>query len=103
MQDKTSREHHPLTLLACQDNEDVLCYHQATKADDYVQFKEAMDRKIENFKQEKMFAVIPLKDKFDAKTLMPFVSSFKRKRNLLGELIKHKARLCMDGGKQAKG
>ena len=43
--DKILNEHHPLTLLASQANEDVLCYHQAMKADDYVQFKEAMDKK----------------------------------------------------------
>ena len=101
--DKTLNKHRPLTLLAPQANEDVLCYHQTMKNDDGIQFKEGMDEEIDNFKQEKIFKLIPLKDRPDAKTLTPFAWSFKRKINPLGELTKHKARLCMHGAKQVKG
>ena len=73
------------------------------KADNCARFKETMDKEIENFKQENIFKVVPLKDKPDAKTLISFAWSFKRERNPLGRLIKHKALMCMCGGKQFKG
>ena len=65
--DKTLNKCNQFTLLASQSNENVLCYHQSMKADDSIQFKEAMCKEIENFKKEKIFEVIPVKDKPDAK------------------------------------
>ena len=37
--EKTLNENHPLTLLAHQSNKEALCYYQAMKVDDSIQFK----------------------------------------------------------------
>ena len=58
-----------------------------------------MKQEIDNFKEEKIFELVPLNKKPSHKSLIPFVWSFKYKRNPIGELIKHKARLCVHGGK----
>ena len=62
-----------------------------------------MSKEISSFKEKEIFEVIPLKDKPIEKNLIPFVWSFKRKHNSLGNLIKYKARLYIHGGKQVKG
>ena len=62
-----------------------------------------MKKEINSFKDEKIFELMLLNKKPAHKSLIPFVWSFKRKRNPIGELIKHKAHLCVDGGKQIKG
>ena len=73
------------------------------KADDSIQFKEAMSKEIGSFKKEKTFTLISLKDKPSNRSLIPFVWSFKRKRNPMGELLKHKVRLCIHSRKEVKG
>ena len=89
--------------MASKANNDVLYYHQAMKADDADEFRKAMKKEIDSFNEEKIFELIPISKKPDHKSLIPFVWSFKRKRNPMGELIKHKARLCVYGGKQVQG
>ena len=49
-----------------------------------------------------MFELMPIENEPKENTMIPFAWSFKRKRNPIGELIKHKARLCVHGGKQVK-
>ena len=65
------------------------------KADDADEFRKAMKKEIDSFNEEKIFELIPISKKPDHKSLIPFVWSFKRKHNPMGELIKHKARLCI--------
>ena len=62
-----------------------------------------MNKEIESFKLEKIFELMHSKDKPLEKCLIPFIWLFKRKRNPLSELIKHKVRLCIYRGKQVKG
>ena len=66
-------------------------------------FKEAMKKEVNSFIEKKIFQIIPLKDKPSHKSLIPFVWSFKQKRNIIGDLIKYKARLYLHGEKQVKG
>ena len=73
------------------------------KANDADLFKDTMEVEIASFKEENMFKLIPLTDKPKDKILIPFAWSFKRKRNALGELIKHKAHLCINSAKQVFG
>ena len=101
--DNTFNNLHPLSFMASKANNDVLYYHQAMKADDADEFRKAMKKEINSFKDEKIFELMLLNKKPAHKSLIPFVWSFKRKRNPIGELIKHKARLCVHGGKQIKG
>ena len=71
------------------------------KIDETNLFKNAIEVDIVSFKEEKTFKLTPLTDKPKDKALIPFVSSFKRKHNVLGELIKHKTYLCINDTKQA--
>ena len=73
------------------------------QSDDAKSFREVMNKEIESFKQEKIFDIIPISNKPSNKSLILFIWSFKRKRNPIGELIKHKVRLCIHGGRQVKG
>ena len=58
------------------------------KANDLAQFKKAMETEIENLKKENIFKLMSLENKPHDRLLILFVWSFKRKRNLMGELIK---------------
>ena len=60
---ETFNQMYPLSLMASQANEDVLYYHQAIKAEDSAQFREAMLKEINSFKKEQIFELIPLKNK----------------------------------------
>ena len=62
-----------------------------------------MATEIASFKDENIFKIISIKNKLAGKNLIPFIWSFKRKRNPMDDLIKHKARLCIHRGKQVKG
>ena len=50
--DITLNESYPLSLLASQENDDVLHDHQAMKADDSPQFKEEMGVEINSLKMK---------------------------------------------------
>ena len=93
----------PLSYVASQANDDVLYYHQAMQSEDSDDFRKAMAKETSSFKQEKAFEIMPIGSKPKEKSLIPFMWSFKRKRNPMGNLIKHETRLCMHGGRQVKG
>ena len=69
------------------------------EAHDSESFREVMGKEIDSFNKEDIFKLIPIKDKLKHKSLILFIWSFKRKRNLLSNLIKHKARLYIHRGK----
>ena len=101
--ENTLNHMHPLSMMASKANNDVLCYHQAMKAEDADDFKETMGKEIQSFKDEETYELIHVKRKPSHESLIPFIWSFKRKRSPMGELMKHKARSCAHGGKQIKG
>ena len=70
---------------------------RANETDD---FREAIEKEIDSFKSNDIFELAPLENKLKHKLLMHFAWSFKRKRNLIGELIKHKACSHVHGGKK---
>ena len=73
------------------------------QSEDYDAFHEAMAKETSSFTAEKIFETTPLKNKPQAKCLIPFVWSFKGNWNPMGDLIKHGAKLCIHGGRQVKG
>ena len=73
------------------------------KAKDSEDFKAAMKKEVNDLYKADVFEVIPLKDKLKEYKLIRFIWSFRRKRSLIGLLIKHKARLCIHVGMQEKG
>ena len=68
------------------------------KAEDSEDFKAAMKKEINDLYEANIFDIIPLEDKPKNYKLIRFIWSFKRKRSLIGVLIKHKARLYVHGG-----
>ena len=93
---------HPC-ILQTQCEKDNLYYHEAMHAHDCAEFQNAMDKEVESLQKDGVFRIIPLSELPSDKKLIPMIWSFKRKRNPLGDLIKHKARLCVHGGKQRYG
>ena len=73
------------------------------KEDNNPQFKEVMGFEASSFRKEHLLKLVILKDKPQEKSLTPFTRSFKREKNPMGKLIKHKTRLCACRGKQIKG
>ena len=71
--DKTANYMHPLSYLASQANEDVLCYHQEMKAEDSLSFREAKNSEIQSFKKEGVLELTPINNKTQDRTLTPFV------------------------------
>ena len=90
---------YPLLFLASQANKDILYFYEATKAKDLDCFKNAIIEEIFSFKKEKIFSIIPLNQKLSHKSLIPFMLVFKYEHNPLGDLLKYKARLCLNRAK----
>jgi hypothetical protein len=77
----------------------------AREAPNWDDFQVAMATEMDNHQQQKHIGVVrkdSIKDLTKVDILMRFWS-FKKKRTPLGELIKHKARLCAHGGQQHYG
>ena len=82
-------------------DKDTMYYGQAMKAPNVVDFIRAMEKEITDLNDTGKLVKktnIPKEVK-----LIRLIWSFKRKQNPLGQLIKHKARLCIHGGMQRKG
>ena len=94
---------HTFSHVVIKVNECVLHYHEAIKDDDDGCFREDTCTEITSLKEENLFKLIPVCDKLSHEFLVPFVWSFKRKRDTIDELIKYKSRLCAHSGKQTKG
>ena len=85
----------PRLLLATDSNNDNLHYGGAMAAPDKQDFLLAMKKEISDLTKDKVWR-LELKKNIPAKAkLIRLIWSFKRKRNPLGELLKHKARLCV--------
>ena len=59
--------------MALQANQDVLYYYQVMSTEDSNLFKEAMKKEVNSFIEEKIFQIIPLKDKSSYKLLIIFI------------------------------
>ena len=101
--DGSNNAFQPFAYHADQSNNDTLYYGQAMKAEDADDFKAAMNKEVKDLYEADVFDIIPIEDKPKDRKLIKFIWSFKRKRSLIGVLIKHKARLCVHGGMQEKG
>ena len=72
-------------------------------APDKTEFLQAMKKKIHDLTKDKVWQIEAKKNIPPDAKLICLIWSFKRKRNPLGVLLKHKARLCVHGGMQTKG
>ena len=70
------------------------------KAEYAEDFKVSMRKEVNDSYEAAVCGAIPLLEKPKDKKLIKFIRSFRRKLPPIGELIKHKDRLCAHGGMQ---
>ena len=93
----------PRLLAASMVDQDTMHYGDAMRAHDQQEFREAMVKEVEDLTKTHVWKLIWKSDMPKEAKLIRLIWSFKRKKNPLGELLKHKARLCVHGGMQRKG
>ena len=83
---------------------DTMYHHQAMRQPDRDDFKAAMDKEIKDQMRNGNFTVLR-RDSLPKETqILPTVWQMKRKRDIeSGRIIKHKARLNVNGSKMQKG
>jgi len=79
-----------------------MTYQQAMQQPDRFEYIKAMVKEVENHFEREHWEIVKRSTIGGAKTLR-VVWSFKWKRNPLGILTKHKARLCVEGHMQEYG
>ena len=72
-------------------------------ADDSEEFIAAMVKEIKDLFDTEVWELILISDLPADAILIPLIWSFRRKRDPMGNLLKHKARICVHGGKQCFG
>ncbi len=83
---------------------DIIYYHQALQHPDAQQFANAVVKEVNGHVENKHWQLIKCRDVPEDVQVVPSVWSMQRKRNLTtNEIIKHKARLILHGGKQVYG
>jgi hypothetical protein len=83
--------------------EDTLTQSQMLKASDSSAFLKAQESEIRGLENMKVFQYEKISDLPAKARLLSSTWSYRRKRCLNGELVKHKARLCVDGSQQMLG
>ena len=103
LQDGTSNLTDPRVLAASMADKDTMHYGQAMKAPDVEKFIQAMEKEVNDLNETGVWKLVKKTDMPKDAKLIRLIWSFKRKRNPLGQLIKHKARLYVHGDMQCKG
>ena len=93
----------PRLLAASMADKDTMHYGEAMKAPDVADFIRAMEKEVTDLNDTGVWKLVKKTDMPKEAKLIRLIWSFKRKRNPLGQLIKHKVRLCVHGGMQRKG
>ena len=103
LQDGTENLVDPRILAASMADKDTMHYGQAMQAHDKADFIKAMEKEVNDLNSTGVWKLVRKSEMPKDAKLIRLIWSFKRKRNPLGQLIKHKARLCVHGGMQRKG
>ena len=91
--DDTEQPEHPLLAFGASNDPDTLYLHEAIRAPDKKQFKEAMVKEFNGQWDNGNFKLIEWKQLKRGTPVLPGVWALKRKRRILsGEVYKHKAR-----------
>lgn len=93
----------PVCYLACNNKEDILTQSQMLKASDATQFIECQGAEIEGLLKFKVMDAYPISNLPPQAKLISSIWSYRRKRLPNGVLLKHKARLCVNGKEQEFG
>ena len=84
-------------------NEDTLSQSQMKRAEDRASFEAAQIPEIQGLIDQDVWEYVSLSDVPPGYRLLNAIWSYKRKRRPDGSLLKHKARICVDGSKQQYG
>jgi hypothetical protein len=83
---------------------DIMYYDQALQQPDAKQFTIAVVKEVNGHVNNKYWTLVKQKDVQKKAQVVPYVWAMRRKRDLTtNEVIKHKARLNLHGGKQVYG
>ena len=92
------RDSYPITIAAETSQKYNSHLGKAMKADNYEDFMKAMEKEIKYFTTEDVWEILTKSSLPTSAHIIRLIWIFKIKRNPFGELIKHKARLCVHGG-----
>ena len=96
--------HDPLYASKASTDPDILYLHEAMKAEDWPNFRAAMQKGIDDRMEGKNFSVIHKAKVPRTATILPAVWQMRRKRDIKSGTIKnYKARLNIDGSRMRKG
>lgn len=73
------------------------------KCEDRPQFEEQMQKEIQSMFQNNVFKLYPKQQVPRYKSILPAIWSFRRKMTPDGTVYRHRARLCVHGGRQKDG
>lgn len=90
-------------MVACDNKADTLTQSQMLRDSDRAQFIAAQAAEIKGLQKMEVFQVLPMNLKPATAKLLNSIWSYRRKRSPVGTILKHKARLCVDGSQQLQG
>ena len=94
----------PIQAYAASADPDTMYYHEAMKAPDKENFKEAMRQEVNSHTENEVWELVPAASVPEGVKVLPSVWAMKRKRKIATrEVYKWKARLNVDGSKQEHG
>jgi len=97
-------EQHPLHAFPVVDNKaDTLTQSQMLWASNSTDFLASQPKEIKGLVDMEVFDIKPMSAKPASAHLLSSIWSYRRKRSLVGTILKHKARLCINGSQQAYG
>jgi hypothetical protein len=87
----------------CDNKADTLTQSQMLKDPDREQFINSQSAEIKGLQKMEVFDILPIHTKPAQAKLLSAIWSYRRKRSPVGTILKHKARLCVDGSQQLHG
>ena len=94
---------HEFIFAANQQQNEAYTFKDALLQDDTADFIKALVKEIDDHKKKNHWTMVPRSSILSGTKTIIAIWSFKQRQNPMGELIKHKARLCAHGGMQRWG
>jgi hypothetical protein len=95
---------HPVISFKANADPDTMYYHEAMRAPDAKQFREAMQKEVDDHTSRGHWQIVRVDELPTGTRILPAVWSMKRKRKIATqEIYRWKARITVDGSKQRYG